>query len=188
MFEPQGSAGTRNPTTIASSKTWPGSVTKLWTRCPRQAWSHSSLTIKTLPGSDGEPSLRITKSLYTYRWTSYPWTDQSVAWCAREYIWNEDDQSNRPQNTSHMHDWLGMIPEEAKTNFLEFTTATYIKCTWIKGSHSFHQTSTSWASMKKMLSKVSNTSLMFNKIMEEMKILSMGSTTGHPDFHEDGIP
>ena len=28
-----------------------------------------------------------------------------------------------------------------------------------------------------MLSKVSNTSLMFNKIMEEIRMLSMGSTT-----------
>ena len=42
--------------------------------------------------------------------------------------------------------------------------------------------------MKIMLIEVSNTSLMFNKIMEEIRILSMGSTTIHPDFHGDGIP
>ena len=33
-------------TTIASSKTWAGSATNMWTRCPRQAWSHGSLIIK----------------------------------------------------------------------------------------------------------------------------------------------
>ena len=33
-------------TTIASSKTWAGSATNMWTRCPRQAWSRSSLIIK----------------------------------------------------------------------------------------------------------------------------------------------
>ena len=33
-------------TTIASSKTWAGSATNMWTRCPRQACPHGSLTIK----------------------------------------------------------------------------------------------------------------------------------------------
>ena len=33
-------------TTIASSKTWAGSATNMWTRCPRQAWPCSSLIIK----------------------------------------------------------------------------------------------------------------------------------------------
>ena len=42
--------------------------------------------------------------------------------------------------------------------------------------------------MKIMLIEVSNTSLMFNKIMEEIRMLSMGSTTIHPDSHVDGIP
>ena len=37
--------------------------------------------------------------------------------------------------------------------------------------------------MKKMLSKVSNTNLMFNNIMEEIRMLSMGSTTTHQNFH-----
>ena len=36
--------------------------------------------------------------------------------------------------------------------------------------------------------KVPNTNLMFNKIMEEIRMLSMGSTTIHPGSHEDGIP
>ena len=42
--------------------------------------------------------------------------------------------------------------------------------------------------MKEMLSKVSNTSLMFNRIMEEIKMLLMGSTTIHLGFHISGIP
>ena len=33
-------------TTIASSKTWAGSATNMWTCCPRQAWPHGSLTTK----------------------------------------------------------------------------------------------------------------------------------------------
>ena len=41
---------------------------------------------------------------------------------------------------------------------------------------------------KKMLTQVSITSLMFNKIMEEIRMLSMGSTTIHPGFHINGIP
>ena len=96
---------------------------------------------KTLPSSGGEPSSRISKSLhkvYSYEGTPSPWTNQSVAWCARELIWNEDDQSNRPRNTSHMHNWLGTIPEEVETCFLKFTAATCIKCTWTGGSHFLH--------------------------------------------------
>ena len=42
--------------------------------------------------------------------------------------------------------------------------------------------------MKIMLIEVSNSSLMFRKIMEEIRVLSMGSTTIHPDSHGDGIP
>ena len=36
----------REWTTIASSKTWAGSATHMWTSCPRQAWPRSSLIIK----------------------------------------------------------------------------------------------------------------------------------------------
>ena len=42
--------------------------------------------------------------------------------------------------------------------------------------------------MKIMIIEVSNTSLRFNKIMEEIRVLSMGSTTIHPDSHGNGIP
>ena len=53
---------------------------------------------------------------------------------------------------------------------------------------SFIRTYASCTGHEEMLSKVSNTSLMFNKIMEKIRMLSMGSTTIHPGSHEDGIP
>ena len=42
--------------------------------------------------------------------------------------------------------------------------------------------------MKKMLSKVSNTSLMFDMSHGENKMLLMGSTTTHRNFHITGLP
>ena len=51
-------------TTIASSKTWAGSATNMWTRCPRQAWPQSSLIIKHYRVQEGEPSTRVSKSLH----------------------------------------------------------------------------------------------------------------------------
>ena len=42
--------------------------------------------------------------------------------------------------------------------------------------------------MKKMLSKVSNTSLMLGKIMEKARMLSMGSTTILLGFLITGLP
>ena len=49
-------------TTVVSSKTWAGSATSMWTRCPRQAWSPGSLKMKHYR-VQGEPSTRISKSL-----------------------------------------------------------------------------------------------------------------------------
>ena len=51
-------------TMIASSKTWAGSATHVWTRCLRQTWSHGSLTIKHYRVQEGEPSTRVSKSLH----------------------------------------------------------------------------------------------------------------------------
>ena len=51
-------------TTIVSSKTWAGSATNMWTRCPRQAWPQSSLIIKHYRVQEGEPSTRVSKSLH----------------------------------------------------------------------------------------------------------------------------
>ena len=71
-----------------------------------------------------------------------------------------------------------MIPEEAKTNSLEFTVETYFS----------HPNIYLMDGHEEMLSKVSNTSLKLNKIMVKIKMLLMGSKTMHPGFHEDGVP
>jgi len=73
---------------IASSKTWAGSATHMWTRCPRQAWPHSSLTTKQYYFWLGtiiecNKALCISHMISSYEGTSSPWTSQSVAWCAR---------------------------------------------------------------------------------------------------------
>ena len=104
------------------------------------------------------------------------------------HIWNEGCKSP-DHRILRTYAWLTWDDSRgSKTNFLKFTAATFTKCTCIRESHSFHQTNTSWTSMKKMLSKVSNTSLMFNNIMEEIRMLSMGSTTTHRNFHITGLP
>ena len=59
----------------------------------------------------------------------------------------------------------------------------YSRRSLLSSEHMLHE-----RDMKIMLIEVSNTSLMFNKIMEEIRMLSMGSTTTHPGFHINGIP
>ena len=111
-------------TTIASSKTWAGSATNLWTCCPRQEWPHSSLIIKHYRVRVGNhhrvyrsPCILIDELLIPEQIKQW----LGVLGMHMEWRWSV----NRPQNTSHMHDRHGMIPEEAKMNFLEFTAATY---------------------------------------------------------------
>ena len=85
------------------------------------------------------------------------------------HIWNEGCKSP-DHRILRTYAWLTWDDSRgSKTNFLKSTAATFTKCTCIRGSHSFHQTNTSWASMKKMLSKVSNTNLLSNKILEKIK-------------------
>ena len=76
-------------TTIVSSKTWAGSATNMWTCCPRQAWPQSSLIIKHYRVQKGNHhrgyrSPCISHMISSYEGTSSPWTNQSVAWCARD--------------------------------------------------------------------------------------------------------
>ena len=73
------------------TKTWAGSATYMWTRSPRQAWPCRSLTTKHY-------GVQVGNHHWWYQspcaWTSirtatpFPRTNQSVAWCAREYIWS----------------------------------------------------------------------------------------------------
>ena len=81
-----------------------------------------------------------------------------------------------------------MIPEEAKTSFLEFTAATTPSARELEEVTSFIQTYTSWTGMKKMLTQVSNTSWMFHTDHGGDKMLLMGSTTTHRSFHITGLP
>ena len=87
-----------------------------------------------------------------------------------------------------MHDQLGMIPEEQKQTFLNSRRQLTSNARESKEVTSFIQHTLHEWGMKKMLIQVSNTSLMFNKIMEEIRMLSMDSTTIHPGFHINGIP
>ena len=87
-----------------------------------------------------------------------------------------------------MHDGLGMIPEEQKQTFSNSRRQLTLNAHESKEVTSFIQHILHERGMKKMLTQVSNTSLMFNKIMEEIRMLSMGSTTNHLGFHIDGIP
>ena len=96
---------------------------------------------KTLPSSGREQSSRILESC---AWTSirtstpFPWTSQSVDWGAREYIWDEGCKS---PNHRILRTYAWLIWDDSrgdKTNFLNFTVATYIKYTWIRGSHFSH--------------------------------------------------
>ena len=50
------------------------------------------------------------------------------------------------------------------------------------------QTYTSGTELEGIVYKVSNTCLMSNRIMEEIRMLSMGSTTIYQDSNGDGIP
>ena len=91
-------------TTIVSSKTWAGFATNLWTRCPRQTWTHSSLIIKHYwvevgnhHGGYRSPcvSLALKKKLLLL--------EQINQWLGVLGIYIEWRlQVSRPQNTSHV--------------------------------------------------------------------------------------
>ena len=97
-------------------------------------------------------------------------------------------QVSRLQNTSHvcMTD-LGWF-QRKQNNLSQIHGGIFHQMHVYKRKSLLSSTNTSWASMKKMLSKVSNTGLMFNNIMEEIRMLPMGSTTILPGFPLKGIP
>ena len=91
-------------TTIASSKTWAGSATNMWTRCPRQAWPQSSLIIKHYRIQEGNhhrgyrsPCIRYTlkKELLLLEQIN-----QWLGVLGTHIEWRL--QVSRPQNTSHV--------------------------------------------------------------------------------------
>ena len=94
----------RKWTTIASSKTWVGPATCLWTCCPRQAWPRSSLIIKHYRVQVGNHH-RGYRSLVHYHGltlNSFSRTNPSVAWGAKEHIWNGGCKSPNHRILSHV--------------------------------------------------------------------------------------
>ena len=113
----------------------------MWTCCPRQTLSHGSLTIKHYRVQVGNhnrgywsPCIRhaLKKELLLL--------EQINQWLGVLGNTNGVEVINLPNHRihSHMHNWLGMVPEETKTIFLVLTVATCNKCTWIRGSHYLH--------------------------------------------------
>ena len=127
-------------TTIARSKTWAGSATHMWTRCPRKTLSHGSLTTKHYRVQVGNhqrgyqnPCIRYTlkKELLLLEQIN-----QWLGVLGTHIEWRL--QVSRPQNTTHVCmtnlEWF----QKNKTIFLKFMAATCIICTWIRESHYFH--------------------------------------------------
>ena len=125
---------------IASSKTWAGSATHVWTRCPRRAWPHGSLIIKYYRVQEGNHhrgyrspciSLALRKELLLL--------EQINKWLGVLRNTYGVEVINLPNHS---------IPCTCVTNlgwfqgsnidFIEFMAATYIKCMWIWGSHFLH--------------------------------------------------
>ena len=129
-------------TTIASSKTWAGSATNMWTRCPRQAWPRGSLIIKHYRVQEGEPSTRVSKFFHKSglalmkKLLLLEQINQWLGVLGTHIDWRL--QVFKPQNSSHVYmtdlEWF----QENKTIFLKFMAATCIICTWIRENHYFH--------------------------------------------------
>ena len=122
-------------------QTWAGSATLMWTRCPRQTWSHGSLAIKhyrVLVGNHHWGYRNLVHELVFAQQLLF--LEQFNQWLGVLGNTYGVEVINLPNHRIHlhMHSWLGMVPEETKTTFLELTVATYIKCTWIRGSIFFH--------------------------------------------------
>ena len=81
-----------------------------------------------------------------------------------------------------------MIPEDQEQTFSNSRRQLTSNAHESKEVTSFIQHILHERGMKKILTQVSITNLMFNKIMEEIRMLSMGSTTIHPGFHINVIP
>ena len=127
-------------TTIACSKTWAGSATNMWTRCPRQTWSHGSLTIKhyRVPMGNHHRGYRSPCIRYTLR-KELLLPEQINQWLGVLGTHMEWRLRACQTITYFAHAWLTWDDSrENKTICLELTAATCTKCTWIRGSHFFH--------------------------------------------------
>ena len=127
-------------TTIASSKTWAGSATHMWTCCLRQTWSHGSLTIKHYRVPVGNHhrgyrspciSLALKKELLLL--------EQINQWLGVLGIQIEWRVRACQTIAYFAHAWLTWDDSRGgNIDFLESTAATCIKCTWTRGNHFLH--------------------------------------------------
>ena len=81
-----------------------------------------------------------------------------------------------------------MIPEEEKQTFSNSRRQLTSDTRELEEVTALIQTYTSGTELEGIVYKVSDTSLMSNRIMEEIRMLSMGSTTIHLGFLLKGIP
>ena len=177
-------------TTIASSKTWAGSATNMWTRCPRQAWPHGSLIIKHYRVQVGNhqrgyqnPCIRhaLKKELLLLEQIN-----QWLGVLGTHMEWRL--QVSRPQNTSHvcMTDLGWFQRKQHWLSRIHGGNLHQMHMDWRKSlltsEHMLHELA--WRNAFKSFQHC----LMFNKIMEEIRMLSMGSTTIHLGFLLKGIP
>ena len=150
---------------VVSSKTWAGSATKMWTRCPRQAWPRGSLIIKHYRVQVGNhqrgyqnPCIRhaLKKELLLL--------EQINQWLGVLRNTYGVEVINLPNHRihSHMHNWLGMIPGETKLTFSNSRRQLTSNARESKEVTSFIQTYTSETELEGIVYKVSNTSWMFN--------------------------
>ena len=145
-------------TTIASSKTWAGSATNMWTRCPRQAWPQSSLIIKHYRVQEGEPSTRVSKSLHKSGLALMKellLLEQINQWLGvLGYTYGMKVASlQTTEYFARVHDWLAMIPEEATLTFSNPRRQLASDAHELKEVTTFIQTYASWASMNKCFQK-----------------------------------
>ena len=112
----------------------------MWTRCPRQAWPHSSLIIKHYWVQVGSHhqwyrspciSLALKKRLILLeqinQWLGVLGIRIEWGWLVYQTI------------EYFAHAWLTWDDSRGSNmNFLKFTAATCIKCTWTRGSHFLH--------------------------------------------------
>ena len=107
---------------------------------PQTTWAHGSLTIKhyrVLVGNHHWGYRNLVHELVFAQQLLF--LEQINQWLCVVGIHREWRWSVYQTIEYFAHAWLTWDDSRgAKTNFLEFTTATYIKCTWIKGSHFFH--------------------------------------------------
>ena len=109
-------------TMIASFKTWAGSATNMWTRCPRQTWPRGSLIIKHYRVQEGEPSTRVSKFFHKSGLALMKillLLEQINQWLGvLGYTYGMKVASlQTTEYFARVHDWLVMIPEEATLTF-----------------------------------------------------------------------